>query len=477
VKVVVDIVAGARAGQRLTLDSARPIRFGRAPDNDVAFDPDRDRDASGRHAELRMDRGQLWLYDLGSANGTRLQGEAITRAPVPPGAEIEFGAGGPRVTIGYEGGRVLIPPTITPDLPLASGSREAPRLAPLASSIANPRAHRGSLATAPTLEQKIGQRTVAMMIDQALARARREPARLRLLALALAALLIVTVGGVVTAYRLRAPSADGLRRQMVQVMELERAASDAERAMLQRRLDQLSAELARAGGRGGAEVARANHDAVFLVAVRSPTRQPGTQEEGFCTAFAVAADRLVTNAHCIAAADDLRRRGGQIFVVQNGHAETRLPVSRMRRVRGFVPGGSAITPDVGWLQVDAKLATVAQLAPPAEYEALATGDPMFTYGFPGRLADASAPEATFVEGVIGRVTTLDGRAGELKERRLIQHSAFTAGGTSGSPIFNAAGHVVAVNTGGYVDKSAALAGYNFGMRIDLVGELLSEADE
>ena len=44
-------------------------------------------------------------------------------------------------------------------------------------------------------------------------------------------------------------------------------------------------------------------------------------------------------------------------------------------------------------------------------------------------------------------------------------------------IFNAAGHVVAVNTGGYVDKSKALAGYNFGMRIDLAAELLNEADE
>ena len=147
-------------------------------------------------------------------------------------------------------------------------------------------------------------------------------------------------------------------------------------------------------------------------------------------------------------------------------------------VRGFVPGGGgSISPDVGWLEVDGKLAAKVALAPAAEYQALGSGDPMFTYGFPGRLADVSAPEATFVEGVVGRITTLDGRAGDPKELRLIQHSAFTSGGTSGSPIFNAAGHVVAVNTGGYVDKSRALAGYNFGMRIDLAEELLSEADE
>jgi S1-C subfamily serine protease len=311
------------------------------------------------------------------------------------------------------------------------------------------------------------------MIEQALARAGREPQRLRLLALALAALLVVTVGGVVVAYRVRPPSESALRREMVRVMEQQRAASDAERAALQKRLDELGGQLGRAGGKGGADIARANHDAIFLVAVRSPTGD----EQGFCSAFAVAATRLLTNAHCVAAAEELRKRGGQVVVVQNGHPATRFPVARMRRIPGFVPGGAAITPDVGWLQVDGALDTRVTVAGRAEYQGLATGDPMYTYGFPGRLADVRAPEATFVEGVVGRVTTLDGRAADPAEARLIQHSAFTSGGTSGSPIFNAAGHVIAVNTGGYVDKSKALAGYNFGMRIDLADALLSEADE
>ena len=444
-KLTIDIVGGARAGQRLTFDAnGKPIRIGRHPDNDVAFDAERDRDASGRHAELRVDGGQLWLYDLGSANGTRLAGLPVAdKAPVPPGAEIEFGAGGPRVRVVYEGAGPVIPPTI-----------------------ANP----NGKATGP----KVGQRTVALMIEEALARARREPERLRVLVVALCALLVVTVGGVVVAYRLRPPADVALRREMVKIMEQQRAASDAERADLQKKLDELGGKLQRAGGsRGGAEIAKANRAAIWLVAVHSPSGQ----EEGFCSAFAVADDRLVTNAHCVAAAEDLRKRGGQIVVVQNGNAKARLTVARMRRVRGFVPGGAVISPDVGWLQVDGTLPAKTTLAAAAEYQALATGDAMFTYGFPGRLADVSAPEATFVEGVVGRITTLDGRAGDVKEMRLIQHSAFTSGGTSGSPIFNAAGHVVAVNTGGYVDKARALAGYNFGMRIDLAQELLSEGDE
>ena len=450
-KVTIDIVGGARAGQRLTLDAGgKPIRIGRHPDNDVAFDAERDRDASGRHAELRVDGGQLWLYDLGSANGTRMAGLPVAdKAPVPPGAEIEFGAGGPRVRVEYEGAGPVIPPTIA-----RSNGKSAPG----------------------TVGGKVGQRTVALMIEQALARARREPERLRVLVVALAALLVVTVGGVVVAYRLKPPSDVALRREMVKIMEQQRAASDAERAELQKKLDELGGKLQRTAGRsggGGADIAKANRAAIWLVAVHSPSGQ----EEGFCSAFAVADDRLVTNAHCVAAAEDLRKRGGQIVVVQNGDARKRIPVERMRRVRGFVPGGAVISPDVGWLKIDGKLPAKTTLAAASEYQALATGDPMFTYGFPGRLADVSAPEATFVEGVVGRITTLDGRAGDVKDMRLIQHSAFTSGGTSGSPIFNAAGHVVAVNTGGYVDKARALAGYNFGMRIDLAQELLSEADE
>jgi S1-C subfamily serine protease len=297
---------------------------------------------------------------------------------------------------------------------------------------------------------------------------------MRVIIIALSGVLVVLVAGVVLAYRLRPPPALALRREMVKIMEQQRAASDAERAELQKKLDALGGKLAAASGKGGgAEIAKANRSAVWLVAVHAPSGQ----EEGFCSAFAVDETHLATNAHCVAAAEDLRRRGGQIVVVQNGSAKQRVPVERMRRIRGFVPGGASITPDVGLLTIDGKLTDKMSLAAASEYEALSTGDTMFTYGFPGRLADVTAPEATFVEGVVGRVTTLDGRGGDKATMQLIQHSAFTSGGTSGSPIFNNAGHVVAVNTGGYIDKSRALAGYNFGMRIDLLKQLMAEADE
>jgi V8-like Glu-specific endopeptidase len=329
---------------------------------------------------------------------------------------------------------------------------------------------------------KVGARTVAMMIEQAIARSGGSK-RLQMVAIGLGAALFLTLAGVVVAYKLRPPADVAIKREMVRVMEQQRAASAEERAALQKQLDEMTSKLAHAGGApSGAAIARTNHDAIFLVTVKT-----GAAEEGFCTAFAVKPDRLVTNAHCVAAAEDYKKRGGAIWVVQNGHPETRLPVERMKRIGGFSASAGTITADVGWLKVDGGLKTLVALAPTGEYQSLATGDSMFTYGFPGRLADASAPEATFVEGVVGRITTLDGRRGSIAETKLIQHSAFTTGGTSGSPIFDSVGHVVAVNTGGYAEAqeqggaqpvvSRSLPGYNFGMRVDLVEQLLSEGEE
>jgi FHA domain/Trypsin len=362
VKVRIEIVAGARAGLRLEFDDPQVVRFGRHPTCEVAFDPVADRDASSRHAELRREGTGCTITDLGSANGTRLSGAPVgARTLVPPGAEVEFGAGGPRCRVIYDGAPLgTVPPTMMKP---------------------------GLIATATGA--KVGQRTVAMMIDQALGRVRRGSRRLQLVVIALGVALAGTVAAGVIAWRMRPPPDVALRREMVKVMDEQRAASAQERQALQQKLDELQARLARAkGAGGGSDIARANHDAIYLVTVKT---QAGA-EEGFCTAFAVSSERLVTNAHCVAAAEDLRRRSGAIFVVQNGHPDVRLPVERMKRIAGFAPTGATISPDVGVLKVPGGLLHSVTLAPAAEYRRLATGDPMFTYGFPGRLADALAPQ-------------------------------------------------------------------------------------
>jgi hypothetical protein len=76
-------------GKRLVL-SARGATIGRSRECDVVVD---DANVSRRHAELRP-RGASWvLTDLGSTNGTRLNGRSIQTAEmVRPGDEIEVGA-------------------------------------------------------------------------------------------------------------------------------------------------------------------------------------------------------------------------------------------------------------------------------------------------------------------------------------------------------------------------------------------------
>jgi pSer/pThr/pTyr-binding forkhead associated (FHA) protein len=101
VRVVIDHVAGTRRGQRQEFPAGRRVRFGRHPECEVSFDPQRDIDASSRHAELRIVEAGWVLVDLGSSNGTYVDGRRITEAPVARNApmSIDFGPGGPRVRL------------------------------------------------------------------------------------------------------------------------------------------------------------------------------------------------------------------------------------------------------------------------------------------------------------------------------------------------------------------------------------------
>jgi pSer/pThr/pTyr-binding forkhead associated (FHA) protein len=111
-RVVIDHIAGSRRGQRQEFPASSRIRFGRHPDCEVSFDPHRDIDASSRHAELRVIEtphasatepvSQAWvLVDLGSSNGTYVEGHRVTETPVTRNVplSIEFGPGGPRIRL------------------------------------------------------------------------------------------------------------------------------------------------------------------------------------------------------------------------------------------------------------------------------------------------------------------------------------------------------------------------------------------
>lgn len=69
--------------------SSRTVRIGRATDNDLIVD---DLIVSRRHAELRgLPDGGHEIVDLGSHNGTYLNGLPVTRAPIGPGDIVGIG--------------------------------------------------------------------------------------------------------------------------------------------------------------------------------------------------------------------------------------------------------------------------------------------------------------------------------------------------------------------------------------------------
>jgi pSer/pThr/pTyr-binding forkhead associated (FHA) protein len=65
------------AGGKVVKIGEQPIVIGRQPDCDIVFD---DPNISRRHAEIRVAAGEFTVSDLGSTNGTKVNGVAVTIA-------------------------------------------------------------------------------------------------------------------------------------------------------------------------------------------------------------------------------------------------------------------------------------------------------------------------------------------------------------------------------------------------------------
>jgi hypothetical protein len=85
--IVIEIREPGRASRRLPVAGA-PIRIGRAPECELVL---KDSKASRRHARLHARNGVLVLTDLGSTNGTRVNGHRITEVVLGAGDRIQIG--------------------------------------------------------------------------------------------------------------------------------------------------------------------------------------------------------------------------------------------------------------------------------------------------------------------------------------------------------------------------------------------------
>lgn len=89
------VQSGERKGDRVSVRTP-VVNIGRAEYNDVRLP---DSSISASHAKLQLREGVWMLTDLGSTNGTKVDGEAVlVETPLSPGATIRFG----EVTVAFE---------------------------------------------------------------------------------------------------------------------------------------------------------------------------------------------------------------------------------------------------------------------------------------------------------------------------------------------------------------------------------------
>jgi len=112
------IKSGSRASQRIELMSG-VIRLGRNPTNDFCFD---DATVSGRHCEVVLEDSMVWIRDVGSTNGTFIDGRPVKEAALLPGQTLHLGS----VEIAFDDAPVQIAiPTLAIEQPgqfLADGA-------------------------------------------------------------------------------------------------------------------------------------------------------------------------------------------------------------------------------------------------------------------------------------------------------------------------------------------------------------------
>ena len=138
------------------------------------------------------------------------------------------------------------------------------------------------------------------------------------------------------------------------------------------------------------------------------------------------------------------------------------------------------SPDVGTLHIFDNAYIYRRISLATYYEArrLKVGTRVASLGFPGELQggdlDNLNPVATFKDGTISA----------LRDGHVVQHNLDLSGGTSGSPIFNTSGKVVAINNAGISGVVLTLGGgvsrisqaaLGFGIRADKIHEVLRQA--
>jgi len=184
------IHSGPLAGTRFPISDGT-TRVGRGPENDVVISGADTTMVSLNHLEIYKDGGSLRLRDLGSTNGTLLNGERIDEAEVTLPATLQLGNLGPELVLALEEAPVSEQDR-TVEIP--ADALPPPRPPSMVSS-----AQEGLLSAAVMRARRlrargIGGETLTIMRDVVEKALHRSHRRLRLIGYVLAAALIAVTG-------------------------------------------------------------------------------------------------------------------------------------------------------------------------------------------------------------------------------------------------------------------------------------------
>ncbi len=442
------ITHGARAGASERFEKS-VVSIGRHPMNDLRFDTNKDIDVSGRHAELRSVSGRHVLHDIGSTNGTFVNGvRVVAEQEVRDGDLLMFGANGPQATFHVIVAEAVKETPVTRGNRPQAGAQAGAPAAPAAPPTAVP--SRPAAAAAPRMNTEV---RIAHAVQQ-------QTGRLKQIVLALAAFVAVGGGGLAyltvranTEARKQVSTLltmnDSLARSLEQRLAQTGVAGDALAAAraetarlaselrarqesggdvstLSARMRTAQARTASIAGTDYGAIAAGNKAAVVFVVVLMPD---GTKSSG--TGFNILPSGLiVTNRHVVQSADGTRaEQVGVIFEGQKGawhqarieYVSTTDELALLRII------------DVGQYPIVTGIAGGS--------ESVQMGSPIAILGFPlgtgtaGNDGDINdlRPVATMNVGTVSK-TLAD----------IIQLDVFAAQGSSGSPVIDARGLVIGV---------------------------------
>lgn len=467
-KPQLQILSGARTGHTEVF-SKPSIAIGRHPSCDLRFDAEQDLTVSARHAVV-LKKGDRWyVRDTESSNGTLVNGHPIVAdTALSDTDQVRFGVGGPVIEVRLVADRTpdgvireaAMPPAGLPSTGPLRTTDHVPR--PRDSATAELRAAVGQQTR--RLRATIGVLLVALVAVAALSlyQSRRQEVRRVAEAAALqahtdsvlaeadqtVAALRGQVEGLAT--RLRASQGEVQNLQQDLNAAYRRGQSDDVRTLTQR-LEAATRNLEyqqAAAQVDYAAIAERNQGAVAMLWVEF-----GPDDVQTGTAFAVRSDGvLITNRHVVAGATGTRR-------------PTRVAVrfadsDQTWRARVLALSEDA---DLAAIKVDIRggVPTIQRINPRAD--TLPQGAPVAVIGFP---LGTSLP----MTGAIVRTTLLAGTVSKSL-RDVVQIDGYGAAGSSGSPVFDGNGDVVAVLYGGEASNGRIVFGVPGGSVARLLGSL------